>query len=127
MKILVYGCYGYTGRLIAEHAAQHQIPVVVCGRNPSKVAEVAEATGLPSSVASLDDPASLDQALQDVAAVIHCAGPFVDTWVATAEAAQRTRAPPRGAPPRPPGRPAPPPPPKPHRPPRPRRGTPPPP
>jgi hypothetical protein len=41
--------------------------------------------------ASIDDPASLDRALTGAAAVINCAGPFLDTAEAVASAALRAR------------------------------------
>jgi hypothetical protein len=44
-------------------------------------------------VASADDPASLDQALQGAAAVINCAGPFASTAAPVIEAALRTGVP----------------------------------
>ncbi|HHG85104.1 MAG TPA: saccharopine dehydrogenase [Bacteroidetes bacterium] len=90
MKILIYGCYGYTGQLIAAEAAAQHLPVQLCGRNAAKVQAVAEATGLPGSTAALDDAVALDAILREVAVVIHCAGPFVDTWSAMTEACLRT-------------------------------------
>lgn len=91
MKILVYGCYGYTGKLIAELAAKKGLPVLLAGRNAEKVAAVSQITGLLSVTAALDDAAALHAALQQVEVVIHCAGPFVDTWKAMAEACLRTQ------------------------------------
>ncbi len=40
-------------------------------------------------MASIDDPASLDRAISGAAAVINCAGPFLDTATPVIEAALR--------------------------------------
>jgi short subunit dehydrogenase-like uncharacterized protein len=42
-------------------------------------------------VASIDDAASLDQAIAGAAAVINCSGPFLDTATPVVEAALRAR------------------------------------
>jgi hypothetical protein len=42
-------------------------------------------------VAATDDPVALDAALADTAAVLHCAGPFLDTAAAVLDAALRAR------------------------------------
>jgi hypothetical protein len=47
------------------------------------------ARGVATRAASIDDAAALDHAFADVAAVINCAGPFLDTAAAVAEAALR--------------------------------------
>lgn len=78
-KILLYGCTGYTGKLIAIEAARRKMDVVLCGRNKEKVEEISKLTGLPFVVASLEDPASLDNAMKGISVVLHCAGPFIDT------------------------------------------------
>jgi hypothetical protein len=46
--------------------------------------------GLEMRVATTSDPASLDHAISGVAAVINCAGPFVDTAAPLVEAALRS-------------------------------------
>ena len=88
-KILVYGAYGYTGILISELAAERGLPVILCGRNRDKVKALGERLDLPWRVASLDDPASLDAALEGCPLVLHCAGPYVRTYRQMAEACLR--------------------------------------
>ncbi len=90
-KILVYGAYGYTGTLIAELAAQKNLPVVLSGRNKDKVQALADRLNLPWNAASLDDDASLDAAMKDCAMVLHCAGPYVRTYRQMAKACLRNR------------------------------------
>jgi short subunit dehydrogenase-like uncharacterized protein len=64
---------------------------IVAGRNEAQVAAVAARYGLPYRVAALDDPAGLDALLQDIAVVLHCAGPFVDTATPMVNAGLRNR------------------------------------
>lgn len=89
-QIILYGCYGYTGQLIAEMAADQNVPLLLSGRNPEKVAAIAQATGHEFMAASLDDAATLDAVLRKGKVVIHAAGPFVDTWSQMAHACLRT-------------------------------------
>ena len=90
-KILIYGAYGYTGTLTAELAAQKNLPVILSGRNETKVRTLAGRLKLPWNVASLDDPDSLDAAMADCSIVLHCAGPYVRTYRQMAEACLRNK------------------------------------
>ena len=83
---LIYGSYGYTGQLIAEHAVQQGLRPILAGRNEKRLRAQAESLGLECRVFSLDDTASLTSALREVDAVLHCAGPFVLTFRQMAEA-----------------------------------------
>ena len=76
---LLYGAYGYTGRLIGAEAQQRGINIVVAGRDAEQLAEVQTAWSVPGHVLSLDDADMLRDVLRDVDGVIHCAGPFEDT------------------------------------------------
>jgi short subunit dehydrogenase-like uncharacterized protein len=77
--IAVYGATGYTGRLVAAQLARRGADFVLAGRNASKLEIVAEDVGgAPTRVAALDDPAALREVLEPCAAVISCAGPFVE-------------------------------------------------
>jgi len=48
--------------------------------------------GLSWRVARIDDPAALDAALAGAKVVLHCAGPFANTWRAMSDACLRQRA-----------------------------------
>ena len=87
---LIYGCYGYSGKLLATEAARRGMNVVLAGRNERKTREVAEALGLPYRVVSLDDPAALQTALEGMTLVLHCAGPFSATSAPMIDACLRT-------------------------------------
>jgi len=63
---------------------------ILSGRDAGKLNQLGETyAGLELRAASIDSPASLDRALEGAAAVINCAGPFVDTGPAVIEAALR--------------------------------------
>lgn len=79
MALLIYGAYGYTGRLITDLAVSRGMEPIVAGRNPDKVAALAREYHLPSRTFSLDDAAAVEESLEGASCVLHCAGPFVRT------------------------------------------------
>lgn len=90
MSWLVYGAYGYTGELVVEQALATGQRPVLGGRRAEPLAALAARTGLPHVVVDLDDPGALDRALDDVAVVAHCAGPFSATSRPMVDACLRT-------------------------------------
>ena len=90
-NFLIYGSYGYTGRLIAELSINHGLSPVLCGRNEEKLAEQAKALKLKYIVADLEDADAIEKVLEPFIAVIHCAGPFLHTYKAMAEACIKTK------------------------------------
>ena len=90
-RILLYGAYGYTGRLTAVLAAHRKIDIVLAGRNKGALAALSAQLGLPYRAVGLDDPKPLVDALHDVAGVMHMAGPFAATSAAMLDACLATR------------------------------------
>ena len=90
-KILVYGSYGYTGELIVEQAVKQGLPLILAGRDENQLRAQAEKYKLEYRVFSLNNTATLDSALQEADAVLHCAGPFVLTFRQMAEACIRNK------------------------------------
>ncbi|MGW5718087.1 saccharopine dehydrogenase NADP-binding domain-containing protein [Amycolatopsis sp. NPDC003865] len=84
-SVLVYGAYGHTGRFVVAELRERGFTPVLSGRDAAKLP-----SGRPASVG---DPASLDRALEGVAAVINCAGPFAATARPVIEAAVRAGVP----------------------------------
>lgn len=78
-RFLIYGATGYTGKLVAREAARRGLDFVVAGRDPIKAKAIAEMFGVESRAVALTDAPGLRAALEDVAAVLHVAGPFVRT------------------------------------------------
>src|SRR5687768_2166304 len=83
---MIYGAYGYTGELITRQAMARGHRPLIAGRHRDKLAKLARELDLPSVCASLEDPASLREALGRVDAVCHAAGPFVHTSAPMVEA-----------------------------------------
>lgn len=79
MAYLIYGAYGYTGELIAQRALQEGHQPVLAGRNPKELNRVASSLDLDARVVSLKEPGRLRSVLNEVSAVLHCAGPFAHT------------------------------------------------
>jgi short subunit dehydrogenase-like uncharacterized protein len=78
-RLLLYGAYGYTGRLAAELAAAKKLDVVLAGRSKDALAGLGDRLGLPIRVVGLNDAKQLSEALKDIACVVHMAGPFAAT------------------------------------------------
>ncbi|MFF2130138.1 saccharopine dehydrogenase family protein [Streptomyces olivochromogenes] len=88
--VTVFGAYGHTGRFVVAHLRERGFVPVLSGRDAGKLrAMAASAPGLEVRPASVDDPASLDRALDGADAVINCAGPFAVTAAPVIEAALR--------------------------------------
>ncbi|MFE3736999.1 saccharopine dehydrogenase family protein [Streptomyces sp. NPDC059134] len=78
-RLLVYGATGYTGKLVAEHAKQSGLDIVVAGRNRERVTALGEDLGVESRTFALDDPEILRAALHNITVVLNVAGPFRHT------------------------------------------------
>jgi short subunit dehydrogenase-like uncharacterized protein len=90
-NFLIYGSYGYTGKLIVEQAVRQGLKPLLAGRDENQLRVQAEKFGLEYRAFSIEDSAALDSALLEVDAVLHCAGPFVLTFRQMAEACIRTK------------------------------------
>ncbi|HEY9390442.1 MAG TPA: saccharopine dehydrogenase NADP-binding domain-containing protein [Mycobacteriales bacterium] len=87
--VAVFGAYGHTGRFVVTELQDRGFVPILVGRDPEKLRSLAAGSGLDARPASVDDPASLDQALAGAAAVVNCAGPFAVTAAPVIEAALR--------------------------------------
>jgi len=84
--LLIYGATGYTGRLVVEAARARGLRPILGGRNPDRLADVANAQGLEYRVAPLTDSAALARLLRDIKVVLLAAGPFSETALPMANA-----------------------------------------
>jgi short subunit dehydrogenase-like uncharacterized protein len=89
---LLYGSYGYTGRLIAEHARECGLTPLLAGRDAAALEAQAAELGLPHRAFSLDDTAALRAALAETRVVLHAAGPFSRTARPMMEACLKAKA-----------------------------------
>ena len=77
--LLIYGCYGYTGKLISEYAVTQGLKPTLAGRDEKKVKELANELNLPYLVFGLSDTEEVTRKLMPFKVVLHCAGPFIYT------------------------------------------------
>ncbi len=89
---MIYGATGYTGRLIAARAVELGLRPVLAGRDDASVRGLATDLGCDWRAFPLTDPAAIMAGLKEMAAVLHCAGPFSATAVPMLEACLAARA-----------------------------------
>lgn len=90
-RILIYGAYGFTGRLTTALAAAQAMDVILAGRNQQKLEVLGKQFSLPVRQIDLSNALQLQQALIDVATVLHMAGPFANTSEPMLNACLKTR------------------------------------
>ena len=90
-NILIYGAYGYTGRLIIQEALKYKLDITIGGRNKAKIEALSEEYKLKAHCFNLDDQETLLKVLENVSLVIHCAGPFQFTAKTMIEACITTK------------------------------------
>ncbi|SKC65891.1 saccharopine dehydrogenase family protein [Krasilnikoviella flava] len=86
--VMVYGAGGHTGGFVVDELVRRGLAPVLAGRSAERLAEIgARHPGLERRVVGVDGPAALRVALDGVAVVVNCAGPFLDTALPLAGAA----------------------------------------
>ena len=89
-RVAVYGAYGHTGRFVTAELLRRGLIPTLSGRDAGKLAALgAEYPSLDRQPAAVDDADALAAALDGVAAVVNCAGPFLDTALPVATSAVR--------------------------------------
>ena len=78
--LLVYGAYGYTGELISEAASTRDLSLTVAGRDRQRTESLAGRLQCDERVFGLDESMVAEQVAAEHDVVLHCAGPFVDTF-----------------------------------------------
>lgn len=90
--VTVFGAYGHTGRFVVSELRRRGLTTIISGRDEAKLNAFGDAhPECEVRAASIDDPASLERAISGAAAVINCAGPFLDTALPVVDAALRAR------------------------------------
>ena len=77
---LLYGSTGFLGETIARLAVRKGIAPILAARNADKVEAQAIELGLEYRAFKLEDAKAIDSALEDVIAVLLCAGPYIHTF-----------------------------------------------
>jgi short subunit dehydrogenase-like uncharacterized protein len=83
---LLYGATGFVGDATARLAIKHGLRPILAGRDAVKLEKLAAELDVECRVFDLRDPHKIEQALKDVAVVLHCAGPYVYTFKPMVEA-----------------------------------------
>lgn len=79
LRWMIYGAYGYSGKLIARQAQRRGYSPILAGRNGAVLTEQAEKLALPFREFALNNVDNIKTQLADVDLVINCAGPFSQT------------------------------------------------
>ena len=87
---LLYGATGFVGEPTARLAIEYGVQTIIAGRDAAKIEKLAAELGVECRVFDLHDPQKIEQALKDVAVVLHCAGPYIHTSKPMVEACLRT-------------------------------------
>lgn len=88
--VAVLGANGHTGRFVVAELLRRGLKPIAIGRSAERLAEAGFAErGIECREVAIEDDAALDRALTGAAAVINCAGPFMDTADAAVRAALR--------------------------------------
>lgn len=91
-RILIYGSYGYTGKLIVAECIRRGLSPMLAGRNVHALKEQAENAQLSYLAFPLEGAENVAQMLKKAGCdtVLHCAGPFIHTAETMAEACLQT-------------------------------------
>lgn len=89
--IILYGSYGYTGKIIAQECKAKNLAVILAGRNRESLQKQSEETGYPFEVVEISNSGALKNLLKKGSVVIHCGGPFQYTAKIMADACLETK------------------------------------
>ena len=90
-NIIVYGSYGYTGKLVVEECRKKNLAVILAGRNAESLEKQSKESGYPFSVVDINDHTNLVELLNRGKVVVHCGGPFRHTSKKMIEACLETK------------------------------------
>jgi len=88
---MIYGAYGYTGKLIAQEAKNRGHSPLLAGRSAEKLVPVAENFNLDYKILDLKDNENLVKILKKVDLVFHAAGPYKYTSEPMVKACLKTK------------------------------------
>ena len=90
---MIYGAYGFTGRLIVEEALRRGHRPVLAGRDAEQLRSMAKPLELEIMPLSLDDAPSLGLAARSSSLIVNAAGPFSETGPKIIDACLKTSTP----------------------------------
>lgn len=74
--LIVYGAYGYTGKLITQVCKEKGLRALLSGRSESQLSQLSASTGFDYKAVDLKDHKALVSMLSNATLVLHSAGPF---------------------------------------------------
>jgi len=78
-KVMIYGAYGFTGKLLVQRAVEAGTRPVLCGRSAEKLRRQAQPLGLEYRIAGVEQWGPLARALTGITVLLNAAGPFSQT------------------------------------------------
>lgn len=75
-KLIIYGAYGYSAKLILENLAKKEIKPMLAGRDEYKLRKVANDYDCDYVVFDLENDEVIKKNLEDYHTLLNCAGPF---------------------------------------------------
>lgn len=78
-RLIIYGATGYTGRMLAFHAAERGLDFIVAGRSREKVDALASELRVEGKVFEVTDAGALRATLSGLYCMLNVAGPFSAT------------------------------------------------
>lgn len=75
-QFMIYGAYGYTGKLIVEEAVSRGLKPLLSGRNEKLLKLLANKYQLDHTCLKVNDTHKWDEILENIDLVLNCAGPF---------------------------------------------------
>src|SRR5688572_3399622 len=73
---MIYGAYGFTGRMMAAEAVKRGHRPILAGRSESRLREVGVQLRLDWRAFALDNPSEIERGLTGIDVVVNAAGPF---------------------------------------------------
>jgi len=75
-NMMLYGAYGYSGKLIVEELTSRGIRPVLAGRNAGALEELSRQYNCIYRVFDTEESENTDRSLNDIGTLLNCAGPF---------------------------------------------------
>ncbi len=91
-SFLLYGANGFVGQAASRLAVQTGLRPILAGRDGPAIEKLASELGLKFRLFDLQDASRIEQALEGVTVLLHCAGPYVYTSKPMVDACLRTGA-----------------------------------
>ena len=88
---IIYGAYGYTGKIITKEALDRGLKPILAGRNEAKLKEMGQQHQLEIRVFDLANISNICKKIEDSIVVLHCAGPFSETSAPMMEACLKAK------------------------------------